>query len=52
MKTIFNTKINQVKNEIPSIRGLATTPALTAVKNKIPSVSNLIKKRDYDTKNY
>ena len=30
--------------------GLATTSALTAVENKIPSVSNLIKKTDYDTK--
>ena len=43
-KTILNTKINEVKTEIPSISGLATTSALTAVENKIPSVSNLVKK--------
>ena len=41
---------NEVKNEIPSITGLATTSALTAVENKIPSISNLVKKTDYDTK--
>ena len=35
-KTILNTIINEVKNEIPNISGLATTSALTDVKNKIP----------------
>ena len=35
---------------MPSISGLATTSALTAVENKIPSVSNLVMKRDDDTK--
>ena len=49
-KTILNTKINEVKNEIPSISGLATTSALTGFGNKIPSVSNLVKKIDYGTK--
>ena len=49
-KAILNTKINEVKNEIPSISGLATTSALTAVENKIPNVSNLVKKTDYDIK--
>ena len=44
-KTILNTKINEVKNEIPSISNLGTTSALTSVENKIPSVSNLVKKR-------
>ena len=44
-KTILNTKLNEVKNEIPSISNLATTSALTSVENKIPSVSNLVKKR-------
>ena len=33
-----------------SITGLAATSALTAVKNKIPSISNLVKKTDYDKK--
>ena len=43
-KTILNTKVNEVRTEISSITGLATTSALTAVKNKIPNVSNLVKK--------
>ena len=45
-KTILNTKINQakIKAEIPSISGLATTSASTAVENKIPNVGNLVKK--------
>ena len=33
-KTILNTKINEVKTEILSISGLATSSALTAVENK------------------
>ena len=49
-KVILIQKINEVKNEIPSITGLATTSALTTVENKIPSISNLVKKTDYDTK--
>ena len=46
----LNAKINEVKSEIPNITNLATTCALTAVKNKIPSVSNLVKKTDYNKK--
>ena len=34
---------------MPSITGLATNCALTAVENKIPNVSGLVKKTDYDT---
>ena len=49
-KNILNTKIIEVKNEIPSISGLATSSALTAVENEIPSVITLVKKTDYDTK--
>ena len=49
-KSNLNTKINEVKNEIPRITGLATTSALTAVENKIPCISSLVKKTDYDTK--
>ena len=40
----------KLKNKIPSTAGLATTSALTAIENKIPSISNLVKKTDYDTK--
>ena len=43
-KTILNTKINKVKNEIPSISNLAITSPLTAVENKIPSINNLVRK--------
>ena len=45
-KTILNTKINEVKSEIPSISALVTTSALTTIENKIPSVSNLVKKKN------
>ena len=44
IKSNFNTKMNEVKNEIPSVTGLATTSALTTVEKKIPSISNLVKK--------
>ena len=33
---------------MPSINNLPTTTAFTSVKNKIPSVSNLVKKTDYN----
>ena len=47
LKKDWNSKINEVKDTILSISGLATNPALTAVENKIPDVSNLVKKTDY-----
>ena len=49
-KTDFNAEITEVEGKIPSITGLATSSALTAVANKIPNVSSLVKKTDYDTK--
>ena len=49
-KSILNTKVNEVKNEIPSTSSLATISALTTVENKIPNVSNLVRKSDYDAK--
>ena len=39
-----------MENKIPDISNLATKTALTAVKNKTTSVSNLVKKTDYNTK--
>ena len=48
-KTNFNTKV-EIESKIPSITGLATSSALTAVGNKIPDVSSLVKKTDYNTK--
>ena len=35
---------------MPSISGLATNSALTAVENKIPNVRSLVKKTNYDAK--
>ena len=49
-KTDFNTKVTEIEGKIPSITGLATNSALTAVENKIPDVSSLVKKTDYNTK--
>ena len=48
-KTGFNAKISEVEDKIPSISGLDTSSALTAVENKIPDVSSLVKKTGYAT---
>ena len=49
-KTDLNAKIAEIEGKIPSITGLATNSALTAVENKKPDVSSLVKKTDYKTK--
>ena len=49
-KTDYNAKITEIEGKIPSICGLATNAALTAVENKIPYISSLVKKTDYNTK--
>ena len=49
-KTDYNTKTGEIENKIPSIGGLATNSALTAVENKISKFSNLVKKTDFDAK--
>ena len=49
-KTDFNAKVTEIESKIPSISGLATNTALTAVENKIHDVSSLVKKTDYNTK--
>ena len=49
-RTDFSSTITEIEGKIPSISGLATNSALTAVENKIPNVSNLVKKTDYNTK--
>ena len=49
-KTDCSSKITEIKGKTPSISGLATNSALTAVENKIPNVSSLVKKTDYNTK--
>ena len=41
-ENVLNAIINEVKAQIPSINGLATSFALTAAENKIPHVSNLV----------
>ena len=43
-KTDFNAKVTEIEGKIPSIHGLATNTALTAVENKIPDLSSLVKK--------
>ena len=44
-KTDYNTKISEIEGKIPSISGLATTAALTAVENKISDLVFCRKKR-------
>ena len=39
----------QIEGNIPSISGLATTAALTAIENKIPDISNQLKKKQIMT---
>ena len=49
-KTDYSSKNTEIEGKIPSINGLATNSALSAVENKIPDVSGLVKKTYYDTK--
>ena len=49
-KTHFNAKVTEIEVKIPSISGLVTNSASTAIENKIPDVSSLVKKTDYNTK--
>ena len=49
-KNFLNSKMNEVKAEIPSISCFGATSALIALQNEIPNVSNLVKKIYYDTK--
>ena len=44
-KTDYDSKINEIKGEIPSITGLATAAALNDAKNKTPNLSDLVKKK-------
>ena len=46
VKTDYNVKITEIEGKIPSIGGLDTNAALTAVENKTPDVSNLVKKKN------
>ena len=39
-----------MESKIPSISGLSTNAALTAVENKTPNINSLVKKIDYNTK--
>ena len=49
-KTDYNAKITEIEDKIPSMSGLATKTALTAVENEIPNIGSLVKKTDYNTK--
>ena len=44
-RTGYDSKVNEIKGEMPSIIGLATIASLNDVKNKIPNVSDLVKKK-------
>ena len=50
-KSDYYAKVSEIEHKIPSISGLATNSALTAVENKIPIVSNLVKKNRLSHKN-
>ena len=45
-KDLYNAKIKNTEDQIPTITNLATKTALNAVENKIPSVGYLVKKTD------
>ena len=49
-KTDYNAKISKIESKIPSVSGLATKSALTAVENKIPDVSKSANNTDSNTK--
>ena len=51
-RTDYNAKITKIENKIPIISGLATNSALSTNETKIPNISSLVKKANYDTKNY
>ena len=46
-KSTYNTKITEIECKTPTISGLATNAALTAVENKIPNISSLVKKNRF-----
>ena len=41
----YNAKTSEIESKMPSISGLATKSALTAVENKVPEVTRLVKKK-------
>ena len=47
---VKKTKLTELENKIPDVSSFEIT--LTAVENKIPIVSSLVKKTDYDTKQF
>ena len=47
--TDYSTKTTEIQGEIPSISGLATNSALTAVENKIPNINSLVEKKNIIT---
>ena len=47
---LLDAKTKHIGDKIPSITGLATTAALSAVENKIPKISDLVKKTDHEEK--
>ena len=50
LKTSYYAKISEIKSEIRSITGLATTAALDDAKNKISSNSDWVKQKNHAAK--
>ena len=50
LKTSYYAKISEIKSEIRSITGLATTAALDDAKNKISSHSDWVKQTNHAAK--
>ena len=48
---VKKTKLTELENKILDASTLPTKTSLIAVENKIPSISSLVKKADYGTKN-
>ena len=46
LNTNYNNKITGIEYKIPSLSGLATNAALTAVESKIPYTCSLVKKKN------
>ena len=44
-KIDLDARVSKIESKIPSITGLATNSASTAVENKIPDVSSFVKKQ-------
>ena len=53
-RTVYNTKVTEIENEIPNINGVDPTATIntknTEIENKEPKISKLVVKTDHNTK--